>query len=159
LATLISRISRITSIGTFGRPLRDLDFHRQYNRKPARCQRITVSGLTIAKAFNTLEAKVYSPANTSRSSLPKVGRFGDFRRRILSWWRSVRTSTSSAARERKRPTNAYQTSLPRTRIGQKHHPIRSSSPAVLICGRDNATTVYFISRFVNSFDLQFRHGH
>jgi hypothetical protein len=36
----------------FGRPPGDFDFHRQYKRKPARCQRITVSGLTIAKALS-----------------------------------------------------------------------------------------------------------
>ncbi len=30
--------------------------------------------------------------------LPKVGRFGDLRRRILSWWRSARISISSEAR-------------------------------------------------------------
>jgi hypothetical protein len=131
LATLIFRINRLTSKGIFGRPPRELDFHRQYKRKFARCQRITVSGLIIANAFSTPGAKPYSPTNTSRSSLPKLGRFGDLRRRILSWWRSVRFSASSEARDRKRPTNAYQISLPKLRSGQKHHPIRSSSPAVL----------------------------
>ncbi len=35
-------------------PYEDLDFHRQNKRKPARCHRITVSGLTIRKAFTTL---------------------------------------------------------------------------------------------------------
>src|SRR6516165_1492609 len=51
LALLISRISRRISKGTVGRPRRRLDFQRQYDRNPARCQRITVSGRTIANAL------------------------------------------------------------------------------------------------------------
>jgi hypothetical protein len=69
---------------SFGRPPGDFDFHRQNKRNPARCQRITVPGLTIVKALSTFGAKPYSPANISRSMLPKVGRLGDFRRRTLS---------------------------------------------------------------------------
>jgi hypothetical protein len=84
LARLTLRINFLTSADSFGRPPGDFDFHRQYKRKPARCHRITVSGLTIVKAPSTLGAKPYSPAITSRSMLPKVGRLADFRRRILS---------------------------------------------------------------------------
>jgi len=40
-------------IDTFGLPTRHRDFHRQNKRNPARCQRMTVSGLTITKAFRT----------------------------------------------------------------------------------------------------------
>src|SRR6476659_4939590 len=50
LARLISRISRRISNGTVGRPQRRRDCQRQYDRKPARCHLITVSGLTIASA-------------------------------------------------------------------------------------------------------------
>jgi len=50
LAMLISRISLRISGGTVGRPPRRLDFQRQYALKPARCQRMIVSGLTIANA-------------------------------------------------------------------------------------------------------------
>src|SRR6266481_7057820 len=39
LAILISRISRRISSGTVGRPLQGRDFQRQYDLKPARCQR------------------------------------------------------------------------------------------------------------------------
>ena len=131
LARLISRINCLMSAGIFGRPPCDFDFHRQYDRKPARCQRITVSGLTIAKALSTPGAKPYSPENTSRSKLPRVGRFGELRRRILSWCRSATFSASNEARDRNRPTSASQISLQRLHIGQKHHPIRNSSPAVL----------------------------
>src|SRR5262249_52775542 len=84
LARLMSRISVLKSAGSFGRPPGDFDFNRQYKRKPARCQRITVSGLTIAKVLSKFGAKLYSPANISRSILPKVDRLGDFRRRTLS---------------------------------------------------------------------------
>ena len=41
---LISRISRRISTGTVGRPPRRLDFQRQYDLNPARCQRTMVSG-------------------------------------------------------------------------------------------------------------------
>jgi hypothetical protein len=51
---LISRISRRISGGTVGRPPRLLDFQRQYDLKPARCQRMIVSGLTIASASQAL---------------------------------------------------------------------------------------------------------
>src|SRR3982751_3725914 len=50
LARLISRISRRMSNDTVGRPQRRRDSQRQYDRKPARCHLITMSGLTIASA-------------------------------------------------------------------------------------------------------------
>jgi len=68
----------------FGRPPRGLDFQRQYARKPARCQRITVSGLTITRASSMPGANRYNPANTRRSMLVKVSRCGDLRRSTLS---------------------------------------------------------------------------
>ncbi len=49
LARLMSRISRRISSATLGRP----DIHRQNKRNLARCQRMTVSGLTITKALRT----------------------------------------------------------------------------------------------------------
>jgi hypothetical protein len=39
--------------GTSGLPPRERHFHRQNKRKPARCQRMTVSGLTIPMALRT----------------------------------------------------------------------------------------------------------
>jgi hypothetical protein len=122
---LMSRINYLTSTGTFGRPPRGRDFHRQYKRKPARCQRITVTGLTIAKALSTSGAKPWSPTNTKRSILPRIGRFGDLRRRILSWWRSTRISISREARDRNNPISPHQISLQSAIIGQKLHAIRS----------------------------------
>jgi hypothetical protein len=131
LAMLMSRINCLTSTGTFGRPPRGRDFHRQYKRKPARCQRMTVSGLVIAKALSTSGAKPYSPTNTNRSMPPRIGRFGDLRRRILSWWRNARISISSEARDRNNPISPHQISLQSSIIEQKLHPIRGCSPVVL----------------------------
>src|SRR5438128_10276636 len=39
------------SASTCGRPPRERDFHRQYRRKPARCQRTRVSGRMIVMAW------------------------------------------------------------------------------------------------------------
>ena len=50
LARLMFRINRPISGGTLGRPPRRLDFQRQNDRNPARCQPITVSGRTMARA-------------------------------------------------------------------------------------------------------------
>src|SRR6185437_2721776 len=68
LAMLISRISRRISNGTIGRPQRRLDFQRQYDLKPARCQRITVSGRTIASALYILGNSRQTPPNINCQS-------------------------------------------------------------------------------------------
>jgi hypothetical protein len=81
---LISRINLRISGATVGRPPRHRDFHRQYERNPARCHSITVSGFTIAKACSTVGTKRYTLANIERSSSPNVGRFREFRRSTLS---------------------------------------------------------------------------
>jgi hypothetical protein len=58
---LISQIGRRISNDTVGRPQRCRDFQRQYNLKPARCQRITVSGFTIVSAFSVHGTKRLQP--------------------------------------------------------------------------------------------------
>jgi cold shock protein len=70
---LISRISRRISNGTVGRPQRCRDFPRQYDLKPARCQRITVSGFTIVSALMVFGTKRYSPTKIRRSIKPDAG--------------------------------------------------------------------------------------
>jgi hypothetical protein len=82
LAMLISRISRRISNGTVGRPQRCRYFQRQYNLKPARCQRITVSGFTIVSALMVFGAKRYSPTKIRRSMALKASLFGWCRRWI-----------------------------------------------------------------------------
>jgi hypothetical protein len=62
--------------------------------------------------------------------LPRIGRFGDLRRRIWSWWRSARISISSEARDRNNPISPHQISLQNSIIEQKLHPIRGCSPVV-----------------------------
>ena len=51
LARLIWRISRRISGVMLGLPARRRDFQRQKERKPARCQRRTVSGLNDRKCI------------------------------------------------------------------------------------------------------------
>jgi hypothetical protein len=63
--------------------------------------------------------------------LLRAGRFGDLRRKILSWWRSARLSISSEARDRNNPISPHQISLHSAIIEQKLHPIRCCSPVVL----------------------------
>jgi hypothetical protein len=63
--------------------------------------------------------------------LLRAGRFGDLRRKILSWWRSARLSISSEARDRNNPISPHQISLHSSIIEQKIHPIRCCSPVVL----------------------------
>jgi hypothetical protein len=106
---------------------------------------MTVSRLIIAKALSTSGAKPYSPTNTNRSMLPRIGRFGDLRRWILSWWRSARISISSEARDRNNPISPHQISLQSSIIEVKLHPIRGCSPVVLglrqgqICAAETAS--------------------
>src|SRR5882724_868157 len=51
LSVLICRISARSSISICGRPHRERDFQRQQQRKPARCQRTSVSGSIIVTTF------------------------------------------------------------------------------------------------------------
>src|SRR6516165_8612322 len=78
LAMLISLISRRISNGTVGRPQRLRDFQRQYDLKPARCQRMTVSGFTIVNALMASGTKRYSPTKIRRSMTLKATLFGFF---------------------------------------------------------------------------------
>ena len=64
---LIRRISARSSPSIFGRPPRERDFHRQYRRKPARCQRTRVSGRTIVMALRTDGNHRYSVTKNKRS--------------------------------------------------------------------------------------------
>jgi hypothetical protein len=72
---LISWIRLRMSGDTVGRPPRRLDFRRQYALKPARCQRMIVSGLTIANASlgkQSIEANKYQPIKNTKG-LPSRG--------------------------------------------------------------------------------------
>ena len=123
LAVLISRISRRISKGTVGRPRRRLDFQRQYDRNPARCQRITVSGRTIANALLTMGNNRQAPPNISLSIELKGSFLGQARRSTLSCCLSTTISASSAARDRKRSTIIPKNNLLHSDIEQQHRPI------------------------------------
>src|SRR6516164_3691735 len=123
LAVLISRISRRISKGTVGRPRRRLDFQRQYDRNPERCQRITVSGRTIANALLTMGNSRQAPANISLSMELKGSFLGQARRSTLSCCLSTTISASSAARDRKRSTIIPKNNLLHSDIEQQHRPI------------------------------------
>ena len=76
LARLIARISSRTSAETAGRPGRRLDFQRQYDRKPARCQRRTVSGRTTASASRAFGNSQQTHPSNSLSMPDIFGRLG-----------------------------------------------------------------------------------
>ena len=113
-----------------------LDFQRQYARKPARCQPITVSGLRIFRASSTPGAKRYSPANTTRSMLLKTTRFGRLRLRTLSWCRRIRTSASNAARDRNTPIRAHQINSQISFIRESINRFAVAGQPSWVCGRD-----------------------
>src|SRR5258708_13612 len=64
---LTGRISARSPPPILGRPQRERDSHRQYRRKPARCQRTRVSGRTIVMALRTDGNHRYSVTKNKRS--------------------------------------------------------------------------------------------
>jgi hypothetical protein len=98
LSCAISTINFWSSAGTRGRP-RGFDFHLQNSRKPLRCHRMKVSGLTKVRASRH--------ANRPESNT-RVNRVASLARRGLTWrskykancLRRKRFSAASAFRER-----------------------------------------------------------
>src|SRR4051812_49999804 len=128
LARLISRISRRMSNDTVGRPQRRRDFQRQYDLKPARCQRITVSGRTIASASYILGNSRQIHPNISLSIEMKGGLLGRVRRSTLICCLKTRISASSATRDRSRSITIPKISLHKSNIEQQHRPILDQPP-------------------------------
>jgi hypothetical protein len=104
LAKLISRISCRISVGTAGRPRRRLDFQRQNNRKPARCHRRTVAGLTMARATLTFGRSRQAQPRMILSTVRNDSRLGLPRRSTMICCRNTRISACNAARGRTRST-------------------------------------------------------
>ena len=129
LAMLISRISRRTSSGTIGLPPRRFDFQRQYDLKPARCQRTMVPGLTIANASQTRGNNRQRPTNINRSMVLKESFFGAARRRMFICCLNVQISASSVARDRSRSATVQPISLQRSLIPQQDCLILDQRPA------------------------------
>src|SRR5262249_18490820 len=66
---LICWISARSSVSICGRPPNERDFQRQYRRKPARCQRTSVSGRMTVITFSTDGNHRYSWIKNKRSPL------------------------------------------------------------------------------------------
>jgi len=79
LARLIWRISRRISGVMLGLPGRRRDFQRQKERKPARCQRRTVSGSTSVNVSRMRGAIRYRQTKRRRSKSRRSGRLGALR--------------------------------------------------------------------------------
>jgi hypothetical protein len=97
----IWRINCLTSAETsLSAGWRERDFQRQKRRKPARCQRTTVSGWTIRRASAQRDQTRERSSQMARS----VGRSrcrGVDRRRAAGCWRRARFSNASSARVRR----------------------------------------------------------
>src|SRR5215831_15141772 len=93
LSRLILRISCRISLDTGGRPgwPRRI-FQVQNNRKPLRCQPMTVSGLTMTNEDRQSLQASHNQAQKSRSADVTLGRFTE-RRSTASWCRRARFST------------------------------------------------------------------
>ena len=135
LTMLISRINRRISNDTVGRPQQRRDFQRQYSLKPARCQRTTVSGRTIASASYILGNSRQMP-NISRSIDANRSLLGLARRSTLICCLSSKISAWSIARDRSRSVTVPTISLHKSSIEQQHRPILDQRPADWIYDRD-----------------------
>src|SRR5260221_3202951 len=131
LAPLIWRISWRISPVTAGRPQRCFDFHRQYDLNPARCQRITVSGRTIARAPYILGNSRQTPPNINLSIEINRSLLGLARRSTLICCLSTRISASSATRDRNRSLAIPKISRHKSSIAYQHRAILSQLPARL----------------------------
>jgi hypothetical protein len=129
LAPLIWRMSWRISTVTAGRPQRCFDFHRQYN--PPRCQRITVSGRTIASAPYNLGNSRQTPPNINLSIETNRSLLGFARRSTLICCLSTRISASSATRDRNRSLAIPKINRHKSSIGYQHRAILSQLPARL----------------------------
>src|ERR1700739_3827780 len=136
---LITRISRRISNDTAGRPQRRRDFQHQHSLKPARCQRITVSGRTIASASYILGNSQQIPPNISLSIDANRSLLGLVRRSTLICCLSIKISASSVARDRRRSITIPKISLHKSNIEQQHRPILDQLPADWIYDRQDST--------------------
>lgn len=94
LSFAICLIKAIWSRGIFGLPVSDLLFHLQYNLKPCRCHRITVSGLMISnELFQEMKMFVRMPKKNLSEGLIRGLR--DVRASISSCFRKYTISSWS----------------------------------------------------------------
>ena len=105
-STTIRKINSRTSFGVGFLPTRvlTLEVSFQYKRKPALCQRITVSGVTTIRACSQPDQ---NRLTATQNSLSNGLRHGLRRRRFntTSCWRNARFSRSKLCRTRKKRTS------------------------------------------------------
>jgi len=96
------KINSRTSFGVCLRPsgLRTLEISFQYNRKPVRCHRTTVSGVTTISACFHPDQNLRSKTQNSLSNTASLG-LGRLRFNATSCWRRARFSRSSLRRQQK----------------------------------------------------------
>ncbi len=131
LAMLIWRISWRISTVTAGRPQRCFDFRRQCDLNPARCQRITVSGRTIASAPYILGNSRQTPPNINLSIETNRSLLGLARRSTLICCLSTGISASRATCDRNKSLAIPKISRHSSSIGYQHRAILSQLPARL----------------------------
>jgi|ERR1035438_1715303 hypothetical protein len=131
LARLMVRIRSRTSCETVGLPVLPCrTFQVQNNRKPFRCQAMTVSGLTMTSAdFQPAQAPDNHTQKT-RSATVNAGRFLAERRSTPIWCRKARFSTWRAARERKTENSVERNRHRTLKIGLAS-PLRTSTNLML----------------------------
>jgi len=101
LDSAIRRMSCLTSAETSPFDgVRERDFHFQSRRKPARCQRTTVSGLTMTRASDQRDQIWDRPTQKARSARRRRTQ-GVRRCSAVSCWRRARFSRARSARVRK----------------------------------------------------------
>ena len=111
----IRRARARTSAVVLGRPARRRDFQRQYRLNPSRCQRMTVSGWTMASVSFHRGQQRRRVSQKNRSDARRRGR-GCFRRRTASCCRSARFSRIRSARLAKIARRARATARARLSI-------------------------------------------
>jgi hypothetical protein len=104
---------------------------REYDLNPARCQRITVSGRTIASAPYILGNSRQTPPNINLSIETNRSLLGLARRSTLICCLSTRISASSATCDRNRSLAIPKISRHKFSIGYQHRAILSQLPARL----------------------------
>lgn len=83
-----------------------LHFQAQWRRKPSRCHRITVSGLTIWSASRHLGHNLGTSTQKDRSDADNRGR-APFSFKTASCWRNTRFSNARSRRDRNNETKVF----------------------------------------------------
>ena len=96
-----------------------LEIRLQYLRKPARCQRTTVSGVTMMRELFQADQNRRAETQNSLSRGLSLG-LGCLRFSTVSWWRSAKFSKSSVRCERKQPASSPNPSRKKRNMENSH---------------------------------------